>query len=390
MAREDKSHRRLLCRLTPRPQAANTGAPRGANTVGLLPTNTGVARNAYHRRLCRLSLQRFALLSLLSLVLFLTGCSGDNRGGRLQVVTTVFPAYEWARELLSGVEGVDLTVIVDNGVDLHSYQPSAKDIVQMSTCDVLIHVGGESDVWVQEVLDNAENEQITVISLMELLGDDAKELPHTEGGHGDHEGDEEAGHDHAHNHTHDENCEHLYDEHVWLSLRNARAFCEVIADELCRRLPEEEETLKANAMAYDSVLAELDSRFEKLVADAERTSILVGDRFPFLYLTEDYGLTYYAAFAGCEADTEASFETIVSLAETVDELELPCVLILDGSDGKLADTIIDAAKSEEVVKYTLHSMQSVTKKDAQAGTTYVSEMEKNYETLKKALGAGEG
>ncbi len=353
---------------------------RGANTVDPGPTNTGVARNAYHGRLFRLSLQRLALLSLIFL---LTGCTGDNRGGRLQVVTTVFPAYDWARELLSGVEGVDLTVIVDNGVDLHSYQPSAKDIVQMSTCDVLIHVGGESDVWVQEVLDNAPDEQRTVINLMELLGDDAKELPHTENDEHENDGDE-----HDHEHEHDEGCEHLYDEHVWLSLRNARAFCEVIADELCKRLPEEEETLKANALAYDGVLADLDSRFEELVAGAERSTILVGDRFPFLYLTEDYGLTYYAAFAGCEADTEASFETIVSLSEKVDELKLPCVLILDGSDGKLADTIISTAKSEGVEKHTLHSMQSVTKKAAQAGVTYVSEMEKNYETLKKALGAG--
>ncbi len=376
---------------------------RGANTVGLLPTNTGVAGGAYHRRLfrltplavrantspsgryhrrlCRLSLQRLALLSLLFL---LTGCARDDRGDRLQVVTTVFPAYDWARELLADVEGVDLTVIVDNGVDLHSYQPSAKDIVQMSTCDVLIHIGGESDVWVQEVLDNAPDEQRTVINLMELLGDEAKELPHTENDENENDGDE---HDHEHAHAHDENCEHLYDEHVWLSLRNARAFCEAIADELCRRLPDAEETLRANALAYDGVLADLDSRFEELVAGAERSTILVGDRFPFLYLTEDYGLTYYAAFAGCEADTEASFETIVSLSEKVDELKLPCVLILDGSDGKLADTIISTAKSEGVETHTLHSMQSVTKKDAQAGVTYISEMEKNYETLKKALGA---
>ncbi len=315
------------------------------------------------------------LLALVGVMFGTVGCGAGKGSDKLHVVATVFPPYDWTRELLAGVEEVELTVLVDNGVDLHSYQPSAQDIVQISTCDVFIHIGGDSDAWVNEVLNNTPDHDRVVINLMEVLGDDAKALPHTE---------EE--HDHEHEHEHDESCEHVYDEHVWLSLKNAGIFAENIADVLCNKLPNSAEQIRANETAYAEKLAALDGRFEEMVATAERKTILVGDRFPFLYLTEDYGLTYYAAFVGCEADTEASFATIVSLTEKVDELGLPCVLIIDGSDGALAETIVDSAESNGVEILTLYSMQSVTKEDVEAGVTYLSEMEKNYTTLTTALG----
>lgn len=320
---------------------------------------------------------RILLLLLLVGMMFGTvGCGTGGGSDKLHVVATVFPPYDWARELLAGVEEVELTVLMDNGVDLHSYQPSAQDIVQISTCDVFIHIGGESDVWVDEVLNNAPDDDRVVIDLMEVLGDGVKAIPHAE---------EE--HDHEHEHEHDENCEHVYDEHVWLSLKNARIFSETIADVLCEKLPNSAEQIRANETAYTEELTVLDGRFAEMVAAAERNTILVGDRFPFLYMTEDYGLTYHAAFVGCEADTEASFSTIVSLTEKVDDLALPCVLIIDGSDGALAETIVASAESDGVKILTLYSMQSVTKEDIEAGVTYLSEMEKNYTTLTTALGS---
>ncbi len=316
-------------------------------------------------------------LLLVGTMLGTVGCGTDKGSDKLHVVATVFPPYDWARELLAGVEEVELTVLVDNGVDLHSYQPSARDIVQISTCDIFIYIGGESDAWVDEVLNNAPDDDRVVINLMDVLGDDVKALPHTE---------EEHDHEHEHEHEHGESCTHVHDEHVWLSLKNVGIFAETIADALCEKLPDSTEKIRANEAAYREELSTLDERFASMVATAERTTILVGDRFPFLYLVEDYGLTYHAAFVGCEADTEASFSTIVSLTEKVDELALPCVLMLDGSDGELAETIVAAVESDGVEILTLYSMQSVTKEDIEAGVTYLSEMEKNYNTLRTALG----
>jgi zinc transport system substrate-binding protein len=301
------------------------------------------------------------LLSFLIIGLF-GGCGSPESSGeedKLSVVATIFPAYDWTRSIL-GEEGGDaeLTLLLDNGVDLHSYQPSMEDIVKISDCDLLIYVGGESDAWVSDALDNATNKNMKVVSLLDVLGDAAKVEPDTE----------------------DER-----DEHVWLSLKNAEVFCNVIAGVLGELAPEHADAYMSNASAYIEELSALDSEYRETVDRATRKTVLFGDRFPFRYLTEDYGLSYFAAFEGCSAETEASFETISSLAHTVDELGLPCVLTTENAEKGIAETIIQntAAKNQKIL--ILDSLQSVTLDDAEEGVTYLSVMEQNLFVLKEAL-----
>ena len=497
------------------------------------------------------------VLALAMAVSLFTGCgkknnaeTGESDPNKLSVVTTIFPEYDWVKEILGGkAESTDLTMLLDNGVDLHSYQPTADDIVKISDCDLFIYVGGESDEWVKNVLKNAVNKKMKVINLLEMLGDSVKTEEIVEGmqedGHG-HSHDEQlteddirdrslsdfagawkslhpyllngdldkfcqhraeededssttkdtylekykaswqcdaekisingntitftyadgktvsaeytyAGYqpklddegkissvryqfettsadapkyvqfnDHGHEpgeaeHFHiyfgndgfdalmsgktnpffvkdalsaedilDELMGHDHgeekDEHVWLSLKNAQTLCVTLADALCAIDPDNKNTYIANAAAYRDKLAALDADYKAAVDGAAHKTVLFGDRFPFRYLVDDYGLRYYAAFAGCSAETEASFETVSFLAKKVDELGLPCVLTIEGAQHRIAETIVQntAGKNQKVL--TMDSMQSTTSKDVASGATYLSVMEKNLSVLKEALG----
>lgn len=297
-------------------------------------------------------------LCFLLLAGVVSGCGGDSDGGQteteaISVVVTIFPEYDWVREIVGEAgDHVVLTMLLDNGVDLHSYQPTAADIVRISTCDLFLYVGGESDEWVEDALAEAANEDMVVISLLDVLGDSAKEEELVEGMEAEEEKADE---------------EPEYDEHVWLSLKNAQVLCQYISDRLCEIDQENSETYAANAAAYIEKLSVLDGEYADAVSGAARTTLLFGDRFPFRYLADDYGLTYYAAFAGCSAETEASFETIAFLAGKVDELGLTTVLTIEGSDQKIAETIVSAAASEDVQILSLDSMQSTTAADAEKG-----------------------
>ena len=295
----------------------------------------------------------------------------------LKVVTTIFPIYDWVSQLL-GADAVhaELTILLDSGVDLHSYQPTVDDIIKISTCDLFIYVGGESDKWVDDALRESVNPDMVVIDLLDILGDAAKEEEIIEGMEAEDEHDHEG-------HDHEEGPE--YDEHVWLSLKNARVCCAAIADGLQQIDPENAETYAANLSAYDEDLAALDAKYSGMTADAAFTTVLFGDRFPFRYLVDDYGLDYYAAFQGCSAETEASFETIVFLAAKVDELSLPAILTIEGQDHRIAQTIAENTQSPDLPILTMDSMQSVTAADAEAGTTYLGIMEDNLAVLDQAL-----
>ena len=488
----------------------------------------------------------------------------------LKIVTTIFPEYDWVREVLGDqAENDELTMLLDNGVDLHSYQPTADDIVKISDCDLFIYVGGESDGWVDDALKNATNKNMKVIDLLEVLGDSvmAEEvvegMQKTEHDHdhdhskevstfeddevqdrslsdwagnwqsaypfaldgtlddafaamaekgemtakeyktyyqngyktdilninieGDHieftyedgkkvasdykyvgyyiqnwstgtkaamyrfeAADKDSGApvyiefndhmiepaaaehfhirmsnesfdaivnpenswptffpadmtgeeicEHMEGHDHDEDEEHKHeegeeheheeekDEHVWLSLKNAEVLVNAISASLQELDPDNKDTYAANSDAYVKKLAALDADYQAAVDAASNKTVLFGDRFPFRYLVDDYGLNYYAAFVGCSAETEASFETISFLAKKVDELKLPCVLTIEGAQHKIAETIVQntAEKNQKVL--TMDSMQSTTSKDVKNGTTYLSVMEKNLSVLKEALG----
>ena len=334
-------------------------------------------------------------LALIMTVGLLAGCGKQNEPAasdetRLRVVTTIFPEYDWVREILGDkADNAEVTMLLDNGADLHSYQPTADDIVKISECDLFIYVGGESDDWVDDALKNAANKNMKVINLLEALGERVKTEEVVEGmqeEEHDHDHDHEDAdeHDDAKEHDHEEEAE--YDEHVWLSLKNAQTLCSAISGVLQQIDPDNKDTYAANASAYIKKLSALDAEYQAAVNAAARKTVLFGDRFPFRYLAEDYGLRYYAAFAGCSAESEASFETISFLAGKVDELNLPCVLTIEGVQHKIAETIVrnTAAKNQKVL--TMDSMQSTTSKDAANGATYLSVMEQNLSVLKEALG----
>ena len=328
------------------------------------------------------------VLALFMLVAALAGCgkqNDTNQTDKLSIVTTIFPEYDWVREILGEkADNAEITMLLDNGVDLHSYQPTADDIVKISDCDLFIYVGGESDEWVEDALRNAANRNMKVINLLEVLGDSVKTEEIVEGMQEEeyeHEDAEEHEHEDAEEHEHEEEA----DEHVWLSLKNAKMLVRVISKALQELDPDSKDIYAANADAYVKKLSALDAEYQTAVDAASNKTILFGDRFPFRYLVDDYGLRYYAAFVGCSAETEAGFETISFLAKRVDEWKLPCVLTIEGAQHKIAETIVrnTTAKNQRVL--TMDSMQSTTSKDVKNGTTYLSVMEKNLSVLKEAL-----
>ena len=316
-----------------------------------------------------------------------------------KIVTTIFPEYDWVKNIIgTNPAGAELTMLLGNGADLHSYQPTVADIMKVSICDLFIYVGGESDKWVDDALKEAVNKNMVVVNLLDVLGDSVKEEELIEGmqasehhhDHDDDDEDEDHHHEDAdehHEHHHDEDEEEVeYDEHVWLSLKNAAILCNAIADAVCKVDSTNAAAYKANAADYIAKLNALDAEYVETVAGSPVKTVLFGDRFPFRYLVDDYGLSYYAAFAGCSAETEASFETIAFLAKKVDELSLNSIMTIEGNNHKIAQTIAQntIAKNQKIL--TLDSMQSVTSKDVKDGVNYLSIMETNLKTLKTALG----
>ncbi len=320
--------------------------------------------------------------------------SAVSDGDKLQIVTTIFPEYDWVMNVLGdNPANAEVTMLLDNGVDLHSYQPTAGDILKISACDMFIYVGGESDEWVEDALKEATNKDMAVINLLEVLGDSVKEEEMVEGmqeseHEHEHEGEDADEHEHedgdADEHEHEEG-EVEYDEHVWLSLRNAAALTDSISKELQRIDAANASVYKTNSDAYIKKLNDLDKQYADVVSASDVKTLLFGDRFPFRYLTDDYGLTYYAAFVGCSAETEASFETITFLSGKVDELSLHAVMTIEGNDHRIAETIVQNTAGKDQQVLTMDSMQSTTSKDVEGGTTYLSVMEKNLSVLKEAL-----
>ena len=325
-----------------------------------------------------------AVLCMLLTAGALAGCGEKNKSEKnadLSIVATIFPGDDWVREIMGDeAENADITMLMDNGTDLHSYQPTADDISKISKCDLFIYAGGESDEWVKDALKQAENKDMKVINMIEMLGDSVKTEEVVEGMESEHDHDHDEDGDHN-----DSDQEVEYDEHTWLSLKNAEMICEAIENDLSSLDPENKDIYKKNSEEYISKLSELDSKYQKTVDDAARKTVLFGDRFPFRYLTDDYGMDYYAAFVGCSAETEASFKTVKFLAEKVDELDLPCVMTIEGSDHKIAETIIRNTADKDQKVLTMDSMQAVTASDLKDGKTYLSVMEKNLEALKEAL-----
>lgn len=320
---------------------------------------------------------------ILSLVLvfcmgLLSGCGQNSSNVELKkysIVCTIFPEYDWVREIVGDkIADFDITFLLDTGLDLHNYQPTAADMAKVSSCDLFVYVGGESDGWVEDALKEASNKNMKVINLLDTLGDSAKEEEIVEGMQGEEEeedGEEEEGPE--------------YDEHVWLSLKNSKVLVKKISEAIAEIDSSNGDIYKKNAEDYMARISELDNKYMDVVNNAAVKIVLFGDRFPFRYLVDDYGIDYYAAFVGCSAETEASFETITFLSGKIDELSLKHVLVIENSDQKIAKTIVDntASKSQDIL--VIDSMQSITSKDVTNGDTYLSIMEKNLEILNNAL-----
>ena len=286
---------------------------------------------------------------------------------------------------------VEVTNLTDNGVSLHNYEPSAQDIEKIAKSNLFLYVGGESDEWAPGAAKQAPKAK--VLNMLEILGDAVKEEEVKEGMEHDHDhehGDEDHDHehgddDHEHDHEHDHDHEHEeieYDEHVWLSVKNAKTISKAIADALCEIDAKNADKFKANYEAYAAKLDALQNDFDEMRKAAKQDTILVADRFPFRYLVSDLDLDYFAAFVGCSAESEASFETISFLAQKVDELNLKHIIKLAGSDGKIADTVKNASKAKDQDIIEMTSMENASSKD---GKTYIDYMQMNLDALKKAL-----
>ena len=308
------------------------------------------------------------LLAAALLLSLFTGCGEGKRSDKLTIVVTIFPVYDWVKNLLGDrLAEVDLILLEDTGADLHNFQPTPHDIYLVTTCDVFIYVGGESDKWVDDVLAQATNQDMTVLNLLDELGSAARDEALLEGM----EPEEEE--------------EDAKDEHIWLSPKNALLLCPVLTRALQEKDPDNAETYRVAGEAYQKRLGDLDRAYDEASAGAKVRTVLFADRFPFLYLVEDYGLTAYAAFSGCSAESEASPAMIRRLAEKVDSLGLRYVFVLENGSRRTAETVISESKAKNAQILEINSMQSVTGSDAEDGADYIRIMESNLSVLKKAL-----
>ncbi|SDA17400.1 zinc transport system substrate-binding protein [Ruminococcus sp. YE71] len=302
-----------------------------------------------------------------------------NDPNKINIVCTTFPAYDWVMQVAGGHAGeFNVTYLLGSGADLHSFQPSAADMAAISGCDLFVCVGGESEKWVDDALKEPENKNMKVISMMDVIGDNKFVEEEKEGMQAEEEEEEEGG---------EEEVE--YDEHVWMSLTNADLICAAIADDLAAIDADHKADYEANYDTYSKSLGELSTRFRDLfdgISDEKAKTMVVADRFPLRYFVEDYGIDYFAAFVGCSAETEASFETITFLAGKIDELGQDHVFVIEGSDHKIANAVIEATANKNAEIIEINSVQSVTSEQAKnGGTTYLTLMEKNYEAIKGAL-----
>jgi zinc transport system substrate-binding protein len=318
-----------------------------------------------------------ALLVIVA-VLFTAACGGNGPAGtgdasekkKISVVTTIYPYADWIKNVVGDEKDhVEITYLLDNNVDLHSYQPTVQDVVKISTADLFIYGGGMSDSWVDKALQESSNPAMLTVNLISELGDRAREEELVEGMQGEEEEE------------HDED-EKEYDEHLWLSVKNAAALVPVIAGKLSEADPERKAVYEANAASYREKLEVLDRKYEEATGTAAVKTLVFADRFPFLYLAKDYGLTYYAAFIGCSAETEASFETVAFLARKVDELKLTHIMVIETSDQKIAETVKSTSEAKNQTVLVMDSMQSVRLGEEK---DYLSVMEENLKVLEEAL-----
>ena len=305
--------------------------------------------------------------------------SNSEETKKLSIVTTIFPAYDWVKQVVGDNKNVEISFLIDKGVDLHSYQASAADIAKITDSDLFVYVGGESDDWAEDII--KENPNLKYINMVDSIGEAALAEELVEGMQDEEEHDHE-GEEHANEEGEHEEGEEEIDEHVWLSIKNAETIVSAIEAKLAEIDPDNKAEYEKNANDYLAKLDELDKEYKDTLSSIQNKTIIVGDRFPFRYLVNEYGIKYYAAFKGCDAGSEASFETVKFLANKMDELNMTDIFIIDGSKGDLAKTIVDNTKDKNAKVLVLDSMQSTKSSD---NASYMDIMKKNLEVLKEVL-----
>lgn len=327
-----------------------------------------------------------------------------GNSNKISIVCTTFPQYDWVKNILGEeAERFNVTLLLDNGVDMHSYQPAVKDIATAGSSNLFIYVGGESDTWVEDALKEAKNKDLKAINLMETLGNSVKEEEVVEGmqeereslGHS-HEKSSKEKQEQTQKESH-ENYQEIngqkeaadeepeYDEHIWLSIRNAEIMVKNIEKAIEQLDSDNAKVYQTNAENYIKKLDTLDKQYANTIQNAKYKAILFGDRFPFRYMADDYDLKYYAAFAGCSAETMAGFETVTFLAKKADELRLPVILTIENSDGRIAEAVKSNTTKKNQKILAMNSLQSVTKEQIADGITYLQVMQENLSVLSEAL-----
>ena len=327
-----------------------------------------------------------------------------GNSNKISIVCTTFPQYDWVKNILGEeAERFNVTLLLDNGVDMHSYQPAVKDIATAGSSNLFIYVGGESDTWVEDALKEAKNKDLKAINLMETLGNSVKEEEVVEGmqeereslGHS-HEKSSKEKQEQTQKESH-ENSQEIngqkeaadeepeYDEHIWLSIRNAEIMVKNIEKAIEQLDSDNAKVYQTNAENYIKKLDTLDKQYANTIQNAKYKAILFGDRFPFRYMADDYDLKYYAAFAGCSAETMAGFETVTFLAKKADELRLPVILTIENSDGRIAEAVKSNTTQKNQKILAMNSLQSVTKEQIADGITYLQVMQENLSVLSEAL-----
>ena len=303
-----------------------------------------------------------AALAVFTAAALFCGCSDDKKSSdKIRIVTTIFPAYDFARQVFG--DTAEVTLLLKPGTESHSYDPSAKDIVKINGCDLFIYNGGESDAWVENILKGTDN--INSMRMMDAV--EAVEEEHSEGMTDEHEN----------------NDEHEYDEHIWTSPKNAAKIVESIRDKAKALFPENADILENNAKSYTEKINSLDNRFGELL-EGENRYFVFGDRFPLLYFFKEFNLKYYAAFPGCGSETEPSAQTIAFLTQKLGEDDtVKTVFCIELSNHKLAQTLADEHKLPVAEFHTCHNISADV---SAAGESYISIMERNYNMLKNALG----
>lgn len=308
---------------------------------------------------------------MVTLCMFAIGCNREVQSNQKSVVCTVFPIYDWTSQITVNCSNIKVSYLADSGEDMHSYQPSADDMIRIAGADAIVYIGGESEEWLKEYLENNPNPERREVCLFDLISQKAA-FYEEEDGLGDEQEEEEQ----------EEEIE--YDEHIYMSIDIAKLSADEICNVLCEVDSEEHLILEESLLEYKINLDNLSKEYKEAL-EGEDTALIIADRFPFLYLCKEYGLNYYAAFKGCSAETNANFETVTTLISLYDASDAGGVFVTESSNKELARTVIDNSERKSGEVYVLNSMQSVSTKDIEEGASYIGYMKSNLDVIKEAL-----